>query len=53
MLVLSGRMPFEAQDEFGWMFTVAGNLDEEAPRLNVVCPGVSAGLSGMYANRAL
>jgi serine/threonine protein kinase len=47
--LLSGRMPFQAQDEFGWMFAVAGNMEEQAPRLTEVCSGVSSGLSDVIA----
>jgi len=47
--LLSGRMPFQAKDEFGWMFVVAGDLEQQAPRLTEVCSGISSGLSDIVA----
>ena len=47
--LLSRQMPFQAANEFGWMFAVAGNMEEQAPRLVDVCPGVSPGLSDIIA----
>jgi len=47
--LLSRQMPFQAENEFGWMFAVAGNMEEQAPRLADVCPGVSSGLSDIIA----
>ena len=47
--LLSGQMPFQAKDEFGWMFAVAGNMEEQAPRLTEVCSGISSGLSDIIA----
>jgi len=47
--LLSRQMPFQAENEFGWMFAVAGNMEEQAPRLVDVCQGVSSGLSDIIA----
>jgi hypothetical protein len=48
-LLISRQMPFQANHEFDWIIAVAGNMEEQAPRLNTVCtehglPGVSSGL---------
>ena len=47
--LLSRQMPFQAENEWGWMFAVAGNMEEQAPRLVDLCPGVSPGLSDIIA----
>ena len=47
--LLSSQMPFQAKDQFGWMFAVAGNMEEQAPRLTEVCSGISTGLSDIIA----
>jgi serine/threonine protein kinase len=47
--LVSRRMPFHADNELEWMFTVAGNMEEQAPWLSDVCPDVSAGFSDIIA----
>ena len=47
--LVSRRMPFHADNELEWMFTVAGNMEEQAQRLSDVCPDVSAGFSDIIA----
>jgi serine/threonine protein kinase len=53
-LLISRQMPFQAHHEFEWPFAVAGNMEEQAPRLKTVCtehglPGVSSGLEDILA----
>ena len=53
-LLISGHMPFHAKTDNQWPFAVAGNMEEQAPRLNTVCtehglPGVSPGLEDIIA----
>ena len=45
----SGVMPFQAKNEFDWMFVIAGNYEEQAPKLMDVCPTISARLSDIIA----
>jgi len=45
----SGAMPFQAKNEFEWMFVIAGNYEVQAPKLMDVCPTVSARLSDIIA----
>ena len=47
--LVSRRMPFHADNEFGWIIAVAGNTEEQAPRLSDMCPDVSAGFSDIIA----
>jgi len=47
--LVSRRMPFHADDDYGWIFAVAGNMEEQAQRLSDVCPDVSAGFSDIIA----
>jgi hypothetical protein len=42
-------MPFQANHEFEWIIAVAGNMEEQAPRLRTVCPRVSTGLEDILA----
>jgi len=47
-------MPFQANHELEWPIAVAGNMEEQAPRLKTVCtehglPGVSSGLEDILA----
>jgi serine/threonine protein kinase len=53
-LLISRHTPFHATTDLQWLFTVAGNMEEEAPRLNTVCAehgltGVSSGLEDIIA----
>ena len=45
----SRRMPFEADDEFRWMFVIAGNLEDQAPKLADVCSVISPQFSDIVA----
>lgn len=47
--LLSGKLPFHAQDEAGWILAVAGNMEEQAPKLIDLCPTVSPRLSEIIA----
>jgi serine/threonine protein kinase len=53
-LLISGHLPFQAKTDNQWPFAVAGNMEEQASRLNTVCtehglPGVSSGLEDIIA----
>ena len=47
--LVSRRLLFHVDNEFGWIFAVAGNMEAQAPRISDVRPGVSAGLSDIIA----
>jgi hypothetical protein len=42
-------LPFHTDNEFGWIFAVAGNMDQQSPSFSDVRPGVSAGFSEITA----
>jgi hypothetical protein len=42
-------MPFQANDEFQWVFVIASDLNAQAPKLGDVCPVVSARFSEIVA----
>ena len=47
--IASRTMPFQAHDEFQWMFVIAGDLSAQAPKLNDVCPLISPRFSEIVA----
>jgi hypothetical protein len=47
--IASRLMPFQANDEFQWMFVIASDLNAQAPKLNDVCPVISPRFSEIVA----